>query len=285
MSPEETITGWKYEFSRRVYDFSARSSIMGILNVTPDSFSDGGRYLSVENAVARGLAMAEEGADFLDVGGESSRPGSDPVPAAEELRRILPVIEGLAGKVAIPISVDTWKAEVARRALEAGASIINDITAMTGDPEMIQVAAEHAEGVVLMHMKGTPQTMQKDPRYNDVVTEVKDFLARRAAEAKRAGIRQIFVDPGIGFGKSAKHNLELLRRLKDLCDIGYPVLVGPSRKSFIGAVLNLPPEDRLEGTAGAVAVSIMNGAAVVRVHDVRAMVRVARIVDAIRHHG
>ncbi|GJQ20597.1 MAG: dihydropteroate synthase [Bacteroidia bacterium] len=285
MSPEETITGWKYEFSRRVYDFSARSSIMGILNVTPDSFSDGGRYLSVENAVARGLAMAEEGADFLDVGGESSRPGSDPVPAAEELRRILPVIEGLAGKVAIPISVDTWKAEVARRALEAGASIINDITAMTGDPEMIQVAAEYAEGIVLMHMKGTPQTMQKDPRYNDVVTEVKDFLARRAAEAKRAGIRQIFVDPGIGFGKSAKHNLELLRRLKDLCDIGYPVLVGPSRKSFIGAVLNLPPEDRLEGTAGAVAVSIMNGAAVVRVHDVRAMVRVARIVDAIRHHG
>lgn len=258
---------------------------MGILNVTPDSFSDGGRYLGVENAVARGIAMAEEGADFLDVGGESSRPGSDPVPAAEELRRILPVIEGLAGKVALPISVDTWKAGVARKALEAGATIVNDITAMTADPEMIQVAAEHAEGVVLMHMKGTPKTMQKDPRYDDVVTEVKDFLARRANEAKHAGIRQILVDPGIGFGKSAKHNLELLRRLKDICGLGYPVLVGPSRKSFIGAVLDLPPEDRLEGTAGAVAVSIMNGAAVVRVHDVRAMVRVARIVDAVKHHG
>lgn len=285
MSPEGTISGSKYEFGRKVYDFSTRSFIMGILNVTPDSFSDGGRYLGVENAVARGIAMAEEGADFLDVGGESSRPGSDPVPAAEELRRILPVIEGLAGKVALPISVDTWKAGVARKALEAGATIVNDITAMTADPEMIQVAAEHAEGVVLMHMKGTPKTMQKDPRYDDVVTEVKDFLARRANEAKHAGIRQILVDPGIGFGKSAKHNLELLRRLKDICELGYPVLVGPSRKSFIGAVLDLPPEDRLEGTAGAVAVSIMNGAAVVRVHDVRAMVRVARIVDAVKHHG
>jgi len=285
MSPEGTISGSKYEFGRKVYDFSTRSFIMGILNVTPDSFSDGGRYLGVENAVARGIAMAEEGADFLDVGGESSRPGSDPVPAAEELRRILPVIEGLAGKVALPISVDTWKAVVARKALEAGATIVNDITAMTADPEMIHVAAEHAEGVVLMHMKGTPKTMQKDPRYDDVVTEVKDFLARRANEAKHAGIRQILVDPGIGFGKSAKHNLELLRRLKDICGLGYPVLVGPSRKSFIGAVLDLPPEDRLEGTAGAVAVSIMNGAAVVRVHDVRAMVRVARIVDAVKHHG
>lgn len=229
--------------------------------------------------------MADEGADFLDVGGESSRPGSEPVQAAEELRRILPVIEGLAAKIGIPISVDTWKAEVARKALEAGASIVNDITAMTADPAMVGVAAEYAEGIVLMHMKGTPKTMQNDPHYDDVVAEVTTFLARRADEAKRAGIRQILVDPGIGFGKTAKHNLELLRRLKELCGLGYPVLVGPSRKSFIGAVLDLPPEDRLEGTAGAVAVSIMNGAAVVRVHDVREMVRVARIVDAIRHHG
>jgi dihydropteroate synthase len=283
-SPAHSI-GTVYEFRRKAYDLAARTHIMGVLNVTPDSFSDGGRYLSVGDAVGRGIAMVEEGADFLDIGGESSRPGSDPISVDEELRRILPVIERLTKAVSIPISVDTYKAEVARRALEAGASLVNDISSLTMDPMMRDVVAERGEGVVLMHMRGTPKAMQERPHYDNVVSEIKLFLEKQATLARKAGIRQVIIDPGIGFGKTLEHNLEILKKLKEFCELGYPVLVGPSRKSFIGTILGLPPTQRLEGTAAAVAVSAMNGASIVRVHDVREMVRVVKIVDAIRRHA
>ncbi|MBI4418576.1 MAG: dihydropteroate synthase [Ignavibacteriales bacterium] len=283
-SPAHSI-GTVYEFRRKAYDLGARTHIMGVLNVTPDSFSDGGRYLSVGDAVGRGIAMVEEGADFLDIGGESSRPGSDPISVDEELRRILPVIERLTKAVSIPISVDTYKAEVARRALEAGASLVNDISSLTMDPMMRDVVVERGEGVVLMHMRGIPKTMQERPHYDNVVAEIKSFLEKQATLARKAGIRQVIIDPGIGFGKTLEHNLEILKKLKEFCELGYPVLVGPSRKSFIGTILDLPPTQRLEGTAAAVAVSAMNGASIVRVHDVREMVRVVKIVDAIRRHA
>lgn len=274
-----------YTFRGRSYDLSAKTHVMGILNVTPDSFSDGGEYLDAKSAVARGEAMVAEGADFIDVGGESSRPGSEPVTAEEELRRVIPVVERLAAKVDVPISIDTWKAEVARQALKAGASVVNDISAMTMDPEMTAVVAESADGVVLMHMKGTPRSMQQDPEYADVLGAVRSFLAERAGAAENAGIRQIMIDPGIGFGKTVEHNLTLMARLGDLRTLGRPVLVGPSRKSFIGSILGLPPDQRFEGTAAAVAACILSGASVIRVHDVQAMVRVARIADAIRSHA
>lgn len=274
-----------YTFRGRSYDLSAKTHVMGILNVTPDSFSDGGEYLDPESAVARGMAMVAEGVDFIDVGGESSRPGSEPVTVEEELRRVIPVVERLAAEVDVPISIDTWKSEVARHALGAGASMVNDISAMTMDPDMTAVVAESADGVVLMHMKGTPRSMQEHPEYDDVVMEVRSFLAERARAAEKAGIGQIMIDPGIGFGKTVDHNVTLMARLRDLCDLGFPVLVGPSRKSFIGSILGLPPDQRFEGTAAAVAACILNGASLVRVHDVRAMVRVARITDAIRSHA
>lgn len=254
---------------------------MGILNVTPDSFSDGGRYFDLEAAVRKGLEMVEDGADFIDVGGESTRPGSEPILLEEELRRVLPVIERLAKAAAIPISIDTYKSEVARRALGAGAVVVNDISGLHFDPRIADVAAEHRASLVLMHIKGTPRTMQWNPEYDNVVEEVCDYLAEAISIAERRGVSQIFVDPGIGFGKRLEHNLELFRRLGEFKRFGYPVLVGPSRKSFIGRILELPVEERLEGTAAAVAASILNGASVVRVHDVKEMKRVARVVDAI----
>lgn len=274
-----------FMFRGRSYDLSARTHIMGIINVTPDSFSDGGEFLDPNAAVARGRALVAEGADFIDVGGESSRPGSEPVSAEEELRRVIPVVERLVAGVDVPVSIDTWKSEVARQALEAGAVIVNDISAMTMDPNMREVAAEFAEGVILMHMKGKPRSMQDNPEYVDVAGEVRSYLVDRAADALKAGIRQIMIDPGIGFGKTVDHNLTLMARLEQLCSLGFPVLVGPSRKSFIGSILGLPPDQRLEGTAAAVAVCILNGASVIRVHDVRAMARVATIADAIRSHA
>ncbi|NLH99178.1 MAG: dihydropteroate synthase [Chthonomonadales bacterium] len=261
-----------------------RTLVMGVLNVTPDSFSDGGRYLQKDAALRRALDMAASGADIIDVGGESSRPGAEPVPLEEELRRVLPVIADLAREPGLIVSVDTRKAEVARAAIEAGAAMVNDISAMTADPDMAPVVAASGVAVCLMHMQGTPQTMQVAPAYGDVVTDVREYLRERAAAARAAGIAEdrIIVDPGFGFGKTLEHNLEMLRRLREFTDLGYPILVGTSRKSMLGALLGgAPPEDRTEGTAATVALAVANGASMVRVHDVREMWRVVCVADAV----
>ena len=265
-------------------DLSSRTLIMGILNVTPDSFSDGGRFLNAPEAVLNGVRMVEEGADILDVGGESTRPGSEPVPLEEESRRVLPVIEGLAKRVKVPLSIDTTKSQVAERALQAGASMVNDTSGLTDDLQTASVAARHGAALVLMHRKGVPKVMQADPRYADLMGEIFAFLRQSIWMAQDAGVGedQIAIDPGIGFGKTLEHNLFLLKHLTELSVLGKPILIGPSRKSFIGRILNLPVEDRLEGTAAAVTAAVLNGAALVRVHDVKEMVRVIRVADAIR---
>ncbi|MGH2733872.1 MAG: dihydropteroate synthase [Actinomycetota bacterium] len=260
-----------------------RVHVMGILNVTPDSFSDGGWFLDEEAAVKHGIRMALDGADIVDVGGESTRPGAPVVPEGEELRRVIPVISRLAGEIDTPISIDTTKAAVARAALDAGACIVNDVSAMRFDEEMAGVVARSGAGVVLMHMKGDPATMQRNPRYRDVVTEVRGLLMSFAAAARSAGIApdRIAIDPGIGFGKTARHSLTLLKHLRTFAGAGYPLLVGPSRKSFIGATLGLGAGERLEATAAVVAWAVAEGANVVRVHDVKEMVRVVRMVEAV----
>lgn len=259
-----------------------RCLVMGILNVTPDSFSDGGRFIDVGAAVDHGVRMASEGADIIDIGGESTRPGASPVSADEEAERVVPVIEKLYARVDLPISIDSMKAEVAEAAIAAGASIINDVSALRNDIQMAEVAAATGAGVVLMHMQGEPRDMQAAPRYDDVVGEVKASLAGWAKSAVGCGIdaRSVVIDPGIGFGKTVEHNLSLLASLQEL-KTGYPLLVGPSRKSFIGKVLGLEVDERLEGTAAVVSWCVANGADVVRVHDVEQMVRVVRMTEAI----
>jgi len=256
---------------------------MGILNVTPDSFSDGGAYLDPDAALARGRAMVEEGAEVLDVGGQSTRPGAREVPCDEELRRVLPVIRRLAQMISVPISIDTSKAEVAARALEAGASIVNDVTALRGDPDMASVIARAKAAVILMHMRGTPRTMQRTPRYRDVVGEVRAFLQQAAARAQAAGIdrSRILIDPGLGFGKTVQHNLALLRACAQFLEEGFPVVLGPSRKSFIGAILEVEAPDRLAGTLACVAHAQRCGVHIVRVHDVKPAVHLLRILRAI----
>ena len=260
-----------------------RALVMGILNVTPDSFSDGGRYLSPTAARDRALAMVEEGADLIDLGGESTRPGADPVPLAEELRRVLPVIQALAPTLPVPLSIDTRKAAVAREAVAAGASMVNDVSALRGDPAMAGVIAGAGVPVILMHMQGTPQMMQDHPQYTDVVAEVVRWLQAAAVDAQARGIaaERICLDPGMGFGKRLAHNLRLLRHLDRLVETGYPVVVGPSRKSFLGEILQVGPDERLMGTAAAVALAVAQGAAIVRVHDVKAMAHVVRTAGAI----
>lgn len=264
-------------------EVGARTHVMGIVNVTPDSFSDGGRFLDPRAAVAAGVRMAAEGADILDIGGESTRPGSDPVDPDEEGRRVLPVVKRLAGEVDVPISIDTRRARVAADALEAGATIVNDVTAGS-DPDMFRVVAGSGAGLCLMHMRGDPKTMQTDTRYDDVVEEVRGYLRERIDAAVAAGVERdrLAVDPGLGFGKSAEGNYALMRRIDEFLELDRPVLVGPSRKSFIGRVLETEVDERLEGTAGAVAWLAARGAHIVRVHDVPEMVRVVRVVDAIR---
>ena len=262
----------------------ARPLVMGILNITPDSFSDGGQYLSPDEAVERALSLEAEGADLLDIGGESTRPGSPEVPAEEELRRVLPVIEALAGRLAIPISIDTWKAQVAQGALTAGAEIVNDISGLRFDPLLADVAAQHQAGLVLMHTRGRPQTMQQDTAYDDLLGEVSSGLLASAERACAAGVaaERIVLDPGIGFAKDLQGNLELLRRLEELTGLGFPLLVGASRKSFIGRTLGRDnPQDRLFGTAATVALAVASGASVLRVHDVRAMREVIEMTCAI----
>lgn len=244
---------------------------MGILNVTPDSFSDGGRFLAPDDALAQGLTLVREGAAILDVGGESTRPGSDPVLVEEELRRVLPVVEALAGSVGVPVSVDTTKAEVARRALLAGANLVNDVTALRGDAAMVEVVAGAGCPVCLTHMKGQPKTMQDDPYYDDVVDEVLRFLEERMAFAVSRGVReeQIMVDPGIGFGKSVEHNLTLLRHLDRLVSLGRPVVLGASRKRFLGVILGAEPGQRVIGTVATTVAGLLAGVHVFRVHDVK----------------
>ncbi len=279
VSPKNTLV---FRFGSLQYDLSARTHLMGILNVTPDSFSDGGKFFSAERAIDHALAMVDEGADFIDVGGESTRPGSEPLPLEEELQRVLPVIEKLSGKISVPISIDSYKATVADAALSAGAVLVNDISGLTFDEAMAQTIAQHRASVVLMHIKGTPRTMQQNPQYDNVVSEVAMFLENQAQKAQAAGIMQVIVDPGIGFGKKLEHNLQLMRNLQELEKIGFPLLVGPSRKSFIGTILDLPAGERLEGTAAAVTTCILNGAHIVRVHDVKEMKRVAKVADALK---
>lgn len=255
---------------------------MGIINVTPDSFSDGGRFFSKSAAVDLALKMVDDGADIIDIGGESSRPGSDVTPEAEELTRVLPVIESLAGRLGIPLSIDTYKPSVARRCVQAGAAIINDIGGLT-DPAMVEVLVETGASAVLMHMRGRPKTMQQDTVYIDVVAEVREFLITNADAARAAGVSEIAIDPGLGFGKTAKQNFEILARLRQFESPNYPLLVGPSRKSFLGSLPSgLASDERLEGTLAAVAVGVLNGAKIVRVHDVKPCRRVLEVVDAIR---
>jgi dihydropteroate synthase len=268
----------------RVLPLSQRVHLMGIVNVTPDSFSDGGRFYEAGDAIDHGLRLADEGADILDVGGESTRPGADPVSADEEAGRVVPVVEALAAKTGLPVSVDTSKAVVARAALDAGAQIVNDVAAGRFDAGLLPLVAQRDAPIVLMHMLGEPRTMQKDPRYGDVVGEIAEFLEERASAAVEAGVgrERIVVDPGFGFGKTREHNLVLLQRLRELRCLGFPVLAGTSRKSFIGATLgDLPVGERLEGTAATVALAVMGGASLVRVHDVREMARVVRMVEAV----
>lgn len=261
-----------------------RGLVMGILNVTPDSFSDGGQHLSTAAAVARAIEMEEEGADVIDIGGESTRPGVVPTSLEEECRRVLPVIEQVAKRTSLPLSIDTSKAEVAKRALGAGVSIINDVTALRGDPEMASVVAQSGAGIILMHMQGTPRDMQDSPLYLSLLNEVGEFFRVQIALAHEAGIHrdQILLDPGIGFGKTLAHNLTLLHHLKDFLDLGHPLVIGPSRKSFLGQILQRPVDQRLMGTAAAVAIAIIHGATIVRVHDVAEMVQVVRVAQAIR---
>jgi dihydropteroate synthase len=270
----------------------ARAAVMGIVNVTPDSFSDGGRFLDPDAAVAHGIELAEQGADVLDIGGESTRPSSTPVPADEELRRVVPVIERLAAATTVPVSVDTTKAVVARAALDAGATVVNDVSAGRHDQQMLGVIAGAAAGYVVMHMQGEPRTMQADPRYDDVVAEVGEFLSERVETARVAGVAEgaLAADPGIGFGKTVEHNLQLLACLPALAErVGVPVLVGTSRKTFVGKVLaragaasgDLPVDEREEGTLATVVWALERGASIVRVHDVLPAVRAVRLLDAL----
>jgi len=263
-------------------NLSERVHFMGILNITPDSFSDGGEYLRPTAATERALAMIEEGADIIDIGGQSSRPGSQPVTEDEELKRVVPVIERLRKEWDGPLSIDTYRARVAEEALGAGASIVNDITAFTAEPRIGRVTADAGAAAVLMHMQGAPATMQKDPSYEDLMGEVAFFLKAAVERAAAAGLGddQIAVDPGIGFGKTTEHNLGVLRRLPELAVLGKPILVGPSRKSFIGNVLDLPVGERLEGTLATAAYAVVQGARILRVHDVRPTVRAVRMVEA-----
>lgn len=261
-----------------------RTLIMGVINVTPDSFSDGGLFLDQDRAVAQGLRLAAEGADILDVGGESTRPGSEPTPAEMEMERVLPVIRALSAQTQAVLSIDTSKAQVARAALEAGAQIINDITALRGDPALASLAAASGAGLVLMHMQGSPRTMQADPHYDDVVAEVRDFLAAQALAAQAAGVppERIIVDPGIGFGKKPEHNLALIRNLGQLAQLGYPVLLGASRKSFIGLLTGREdPRERLWGSLGVHVLGAALGADLVRVHEVAPYQEALAVSDAV----
>lgn len=270
----------------RTIEINDRPLVMGVVNVTPDSFFDGGRYATPDGAIRHALRLAEEGADLLDIGAESTRPGSDSIDEGEERRRLMPVVTAVAKAVSIPISVDTMKATVARAALEAGAVIVNDVSALQADPAMAEVVATTGAGVVLMHMQGSPRTMQKAPVYDDVVGEVAEFFRERMRFCRDRGIEQdqIVLDPGIGFGKLLLHNLTLLGQLETFVSFGRPILVGVSMKSFIGQVVGRPVEERSWGTAAAIALAVSKGAGILRVHDVKAMKEVVAMAAAITRY-
>jgi dihydropteroate synthase len=278
MLPRQAFPGWR----------TGRTLVMGIINLSPDSFSGDGMAGETDRAVSdraidQARAFVDSGADILDIGGESTRPGADPVPLDVEIERVVPVVRALVASVPVPVSIDTYKPLVAEQALLAGARIVNDVTGLQGDPDMVTVVARYRASVIAMHMRGRPRTMQVAPRYDDLIGEVREFLARSIGIGLAAGIpaAAIALDPGIGFGKNLQHNLEILRRLPDLRIDDHALVVGTSRKSFIGRILGTTPDDRVEGTAATVALAIAGGADVVRVHDVRAMARVARVADAI----
>ena len=276
----------KLTWSNFSFDFSKKTYIMGILNVTPDSFSESGLYFDKSAAIKRAIQMVEEGADIIDIGGESTRPGSEPVTIEEESRRVIPVIETLSKAINVPLSIDTYKSGVARKALDAGASMVNDISGLRFDPAMPKLVSEYKVPVVIMHIKGSPKNMQQNPVYEALIPEIMDYLRTGIRIATEAGISQekIIIDPGIGFGKTFRHNLEIIHNLSELTLLEKPIMIGPSRKAFIGKILgNAPVTDRLEGTAAAVAISIMNGADIIRVHDVKEMVKVAKVAGAIKN--
>jgi dihydropteroate synthase len=268
-------------------DLARRTALMGIINVTPDSFYDGGKRLDPGKAITDGIGWVEAGADILDVGGESTRPGARPVSTEEELERVLPVVRGLRRALTAPISIDTYKAQVAQAALAEGADIVNDISALRFDPRMAGVVAAEKVPVVLMHMQGTPRTMQTEPHYHDVLEDVKDFLAEQIHYAIAAGVERenIIVDPGIGFGKTLAHNLTLLRGLSALAVLGQPLLVGASRKAFIGKILGAEPDGRLEGSLAAAVAAVFGGARIIRAHDVKETLKAIRVADSIRFGG
>lgn len=255
--------------------------LMGILNVTPDSFSDGGLFVNLEDAITQAQRMIQEGADILDIGGQSTRPGSIPITPKDELHRVLPILEYLVRETTIPISIDTFCPEVADVCLSAGAAILNDVCGLR-DPAMRRVAAKHGKPVVLMHMLGNPQTMQQSISYGDVINDLKNFFGRRIREVEDDGIQEIMIDPGIGFGKTAEHNIEIFHRLQEFKLLGYPLLIGASRKSFIGSITGRPVDDRVDGTIAACVIASMKGVDVVRVHDVKPVKRALQVADAIQ---
>jgi dihydropteroate synthase len=273
----------KLKAGRFELDLDAKTHVMGVLNVTPDSFSDGGRFISVDDALDHARGLVEDGADILDIGGESTRPGAAPVGIEEELRRTIPVIEVLAAELNVPVSIDTYKPEVALKAVQAGAMIINDISGLA-DESMVELAVDSNVPVVIMHMRGSPRNMQESPAYNDVVADICNWLHERTSKLINDGIpkENILVDPGIGFGKKYEHNLEILNRLSEFRSLGYPIVLGTSRKAFLGAILDALPDDRVEGTIASVVRGVMEGAKIVRVHDVKQVVKACKVVDAIR---
>lgn len=287
---EDITDNFKREFFNVPYPqgilhLGSKTYVMGILNVTPDSFYDGKRYNTLENAIDRAHQMAEEGADIIDVGGESTRPGAYPVTEAEETKRVIPIIKILSKQIRKPISIDTYKAKVAEKAIDAGASIINDISGLLMDKKMAKIAAEAKVPVIIMHKKGTPRTMQKYPIRKNVLSEIMSSLRKSISVAMDAGIQEdrIILDPGIGFGKTVQHNLEILKRLGEFRSMGFPILIGTSRKKFIGTILKLSVQESLYGTLATLAVAVMNGAHIVRVHDVREAIQIVTMCDAIKN--
>jgi len=279
------------KIGNKTFDLDKQTLIMGVLNITPDSFSDGGKFFSVDKAIEHAISMEKQGADIIDIGGESTRPGAKSISSDEEMDRVIPVIEQLVGKVKVPISIDTYKSEIARRALDLGACMVNDITALQGDKHLASVVSEYDVPVCLMHMKGNPRNMQIKPMYDDIIMEIHGFLKGRAEHALFCNIKKenILVDPGIGFGKRTgkgiEDNCEILHRISELKNLGYPVLVGASRKTFIGNVCgdkeSLPVSDRIEGSLAAACIAVMNGADIIRVHDVKETCRCIKIVDCV----
>jgi dihydropteroate synthase len=280
-------TQYSIHCRKRTLTLGKRTLLMGILNVTPDSFSDGGLFFDKDKAISHGLRMVEEGADMIDIGGESTRPGSKPLELEEELRRVIPVIESIAKEVEVPISIDTYKSTVAQRAIEAGAEIVNDISGLHFDPDLARVAAKGNIPLILMHIRGTPETMQKNVHYDSLFSEILQYLRDSIQRAESAGLDpgQIIIDPGIGFGKTVEDNLLIIKNLHEFRILGKPILLGTSRKNFIGKILNTEVEDRLEGTLSSIAIGVLNGAHIIRSHDVLQVKKALAMADAIRLAG